>query len=144
MPGIATGETFSFAEGKLYLYASASGTTSGSGIGFARAATLRFVYGWVDFPTLNGGWQRLITGKRADLNIGQLYGDRTLFTLADSTAAVNAKFEGLVTGNAQTTKSAQYILYSGVVDDVEINQNNGDLFQASYAMHANEWSAFGA
>lgn len=141
MPGIATGETYGFSEGKLYLYASASGTTSGSGISFAKDASLQFTYGWVDFQDLNGKYNRIITGKRADLRIATLYADKTLATLANSTAAVNAKFEGLVTGGL--TQSAQWILYSGVIDAVSLSQSESDVFKGDYAMHANVWSAFG-
>ena len=65
MPGIATGETFSLAEGRLYLYASASGTASGSGIGFFQGGTLAFRYGWFEYETLNGKRRRL-TGRAFD------------------------------------------------------------------------------
>lgn len=139
--GIATGETYSFSEGKLYLYASANGTASGSGISFAKEATLNFVFGWVDFQNLNGNYVRILTGQRADLRISTLYADKTLHDLANSTGAVNAKFEGVVTGGR--SQSAQYVLYSGVIDSVTLMQVEGDLFKGDYAMHANTWSAFG-
>jgi len=139
--GIATGETYSFSEGKLYLYASASGTVSGSGISFARDASLALTYGWTDIQGLYGDVVHVITGRRADLRIGTLYADKTLATLAAATAAVNAKFEGLVTGGL--TQSAQWILYSGVIDSVSLSQSDGEMFKGDYAMHANVWSAFG-
>ena len=140
MPGIATGESFSFAEGRLYLYASASGTTSGSGIGFAENATLSISYGWHETQGLDI-WQRVMTGQLAKLVIGTLYGDRTLFNLANASAAVHAKFEGQITGGL--SRSAQWLLYSGVVDNFTVSQQNGALFRATYDMHATEWSAFG-
>ena len=139
--GIATGETYTFSEGKLYLYASASGSTSGSGISFAKDATIKFSYQWKDTQNLNGVYDHLLVGRGADLRIGTLYADKTLAVLAASTAAVNAKFEGLVTGGI--TQSAQYILYSGVIDSVTLSQTEGDIFKGEYAMHANVWSAFG-
>ena len=139
--GIATGETYSFAEGKLYLYASASGSTSGSGIGWAENATIRFNYGYVNHRLLNGTYYDLLTGRRADMTIGSLYGDMTLFNLANSTAAVNAKFEGLVTGGL--SQSAIWILYSGVVDVFTVNQEQDQVFKAAIGMHANTWSGFG-
>lgn len=144
MPGIATGETYSFAEGRLYLYASASGTTSGSGIGYAENATLRITYGWKDRQDLDNGYRHFLTGRRADLTIGNLYADKVLFDLANASAAVNAKFEGRVTGPAGAVqKSAQFVLYSGVVEQFELTQQRGNLFNAAYSMHANLWSAFG-
>jgi hypothetical protein len=143
MPGVATGETFSFAEGRLYLYASASGNTSGSGIGFAENASLKFAYGWVERVGANNRLVRVLTGQRADLAIGTLLADLALFRLANATAAVNAKFEGLVSAGAALQKSAVWVLYSGVVDEAGITQGQGQLFRGNYSMHAHEWSAFG-
>ena len=140
MPGIATGETFAFPEGKLYLYASASGTTSGSGIGFATDARLEFAYDWIDAAGADGRHDHVLLARQARLAIGALFGDLTLWRLANATAAVNAKFEGLVTGGI--IQSAQVILYSGVVDAASVSQNDGDVFQGRYEMHAFEWSAF--
>lgn len=144
MPGIATGEVFSWPEGKLYLYASASGTTSGSGIGYAEGATVRFTYGWKDRQDPDNGYRHFLTGRRVDLMIDMLYGDKVFFALANASAAVNGKFEALLTGVAGVpSKSAQYVLYSGVIDQLEIKQTKGNLFAASYQMHANLWSGFG-
>lgn len=142
MPGIATGEVFSFAEGKLYLYASASGNTSGSGVGFAENARLSFAYGNWEVRHADGSHTDLETGRRATLNIAALHADRTLFALADAGVAVNAKFEGLVSAGP-VQKSAVWVLYSGTVDSVDINQADGQSFRGGYAMHARAWSAFG-
>ncbi|HEY4724210.1 MAG TPA: hypothetical protein VII92_20310 [Anaerolineae bacterium] len=141
MPGIATGEVFAFPEGKLYLYASASGTTSGSGVGFAENAALQFAYDWIDAAGADGRHDHVLMAKEARLTIGALVGDLTLWRLANATAAVNAKFEGLITGGY--IQSAQFVLYSGAVDAAGINQAEGDLFRGRYEMHAYEWSAFG-
>ncbi len=141
MPGPGTGEVYSFAEGKLYLYASASGTTSGSGVGFAEGASLRFAYGWREARDIDRRYRRQIVERRAELSIQNLLGDLTLFRLANGTAAVNAKFEGLITGGF--VRSAQWVLYSGVVDEASFTQQRGQIFGGHYAMHANVWSAFG-
>lgn len=141
MPGIATGESYSFPEGKLYLYASASGTASGSGVGYVENARLTFAYGWGEWGTLNAVKQRAITGRRAELSIDAVYADLVFFNLAQASAAVNAKFEGLTTGIG--VRSAQWNLYSGVVDAFTVTQAARDVFHASYAMHAEAWSAFG-
>ena len=144
MPGIATGETFSFNEGKLYLYASASGTTSGSGIGFARGATLTFTYGWLEVGNAAGDYLSVITGKRAALSIDNLLGDANLFNLANSTGAINARFEALVTGAAgAVNKSAYWSLYSGAVETVSFTQSDNELMAGSYSMYARQWSAWG-
>lgn len=140
MPGPATGEVYTFAEGKLFLYASASGATTGSGIGFAENARLRLTYGWHNYRTLDGVYHDLLTGQRADLSIGTLYADRVLFALVNASAAVNARFEG---SQPSLGRSALFVLYSGAVDNFEIEQANAQNWRAAYGMHANTWSAFG-
>lgn len=142
MPGIATGEVFSFAEGRLYLYATVSGNTSGSGIGFAENASLKFAHGWKDFDLEELKVERILTGMRADLAIGKLVSDLVLFRLAQATAAVNAKFEGLIAAGP-VQQSAVWVLYSGVVDEAAINQNQGALFGGTFQAHFATWSAFG-
>lgn len=142
MPGIATGEVYAFAEGKLYLYASASGTTSGSGIAFARDATLNLAYGWDENLAYGGTWTRALTARRADLSISHLLADQSTFNIANGTACVNAKFEGLITAGS-LSKSAQWTLYSGVIDAFSVAQVDGELFKCSISFHANEWTAIG-
>lgn len=141
MPGIATGEVFAFPEGKLYAFASAAGTVSGSGIGFAENARLTFVYGWMEWRGAGGAYHRAITGQRADLDIGYLFGDTQMWRLVNNSAAVNLKFEGLVT--AVGVQSAVFALYSGVGDSFDVSQADGQTFKARASFHANEWSAFG-
>ncbi len=143
MPGIATGEVFSWPEGKLYLYASASGTTSGSGIGFARQSTLTLTYGWLDLEAADRRMYRAITGRRAEMTIGALYSDRSILALVNASAPVHAKFEGVVTGGAALGKSGQIVLYSGVVDSYAITQSDGAMFSQSLSLHSRDWSAFG-
>jgi len=142
MPGIATGESYSFAEGRLYLYASASGTTSGSGIGFARNAQMRVTYGWRRWRNADGTYARAITGQQVDLSIESLYSDRTLFNLTNGTAAVNAKFEGLVTG-AGLGKSAQFTMISGDISECQLDQSDGEMFRYRFAYMANNWTVAG-
>ena len=140
--GIATGEVFAFPEGRLYLYASGSGNTSGSGIGFAVGAQMQYVYGWKErFDAGAIQPKRAITGQRCDLTIDNLLGDLVLFNLANATSMVQAKFEGLITGGR--VRSAEWILNSGAVDSVGMSQDEGNTFRGSYAAHFYSWSAFG-
>ncbi len=141
MPAISTGETFAFAEGNLWLYASASGTVSGSGVAWAQDATVRFIYGWKNDRLLSGQYFDLLTGQAVTMQVSHLLGDMYFFRLAQLTGAVNAKFEGLVTGGL--SQSAQWILYSGVIDAVEYTQSTDQVFKGSVNMHANTWSGFG-
>lgn len=137
-----SGEVFSFPEGRLHLWPSASGSNSGSAIAFVVKATLRFQHGWLELPNADKTYTRVETGRRADLTIEHMYAYRSMYALADASAAVNAKFEGLVGGGA-AAQSAVYALYSGAIDVASITQADGDVFQGSLTMHATEWSAFG-
>jgi len=142
MPVIATGEVYAFPEGQLYLYASASGTVSGSGLAFVEDAALRLIYGWLNSRTLDGIYHDDLTGQRAELSVSHLYADRTTFALINASAAVHVKFEGLVTGGG-LAKSALYWLYSGAVDEFGLQQVKNGMFVGSFSLHANIWSAFG-
>jgi len=141
MPGIATGETFSFAEGKLYLYASASGTTSGSGVGFMQGATITCVYGWDETITCDGRYENVITGRMITLQANALHSDQYLFRLANLTGAVNARFEALVTGGR--SQSAWFLLYSGVIHNASISESDGAINRGSFSMYARAWTAIG-
>jgi hypothetical protein len=136
----ASGETLSFAEGRITLWASASGSTSGSGVGFCEDATLRLTYGWLERRGADGAWSRYETGRRADLDISHLYAWRTLYALADASAAVNARFQGRAGG---LTQSGQWDLYSGVITRAELRQADGAVWRGQLAAHFYEWSAFG-
>ena len=138
---IATGETFSFAEGKLYLYASASGTSSGSGIGFVQGVTLTCSYGWDETMTCDARYENVITGKIITLAAKALHGDNYLFRLANLTGAVNARFEALITGGR--SQSAQFALYSGIIDHTTLDESDGSINQGGLSMYARVWSAFG-
>lgn len=141
MPGIPTGEVFSFAEGRVWLYASASGTTSGSGIGFARDTTVRFSYGYRNERGLQFRYLDIRTGQRAEMTVGALYADRTLVALIHASAPVNVRFQAITTGVG--VKSGEFALYSGAVDSFQLQETEGGLWRASYGMHANSFSAFG-
>ena len=139
--GIATGEVFSFAEGKLILYASASGTTTGSGIGFVEGVTLSFAYGWDETLTCDGRYENVITGRLATLAANVLHGDNYLFRLANLTGAVNARFEAVVTGGR--SQSAQFLLYSGMIDNAALSESDGALNKGTFSLYARSWSAIG-
>lgn len=139
---LPTAETFSFVEGKLFVWASASGVgATGSGIAFARDSTIRFTYGWIEHRSIDDVYIRLVTARRADLSVMSLLCDQQLYRYAQASAPVNARFEGLVTGGL--SQSAIWQLYSGVIEQASFSQADGQLFQGNYTMHANEWSAFG-
>lgn len=138
---VATGETFSFAEGKLILYASASGTTTGSGVGFVQGVSLTFAYGWDETLTCDGRYENVITGKLVTLAANVLHGDNYLFRLANLTGAVNARFESLITGGR--SQSAQFLLYSGMIDNAALQESDGDINRGTFSMYARSWSAIG-
>lgn len=137
-------EVFAFPEGKLYLWQSYTGATasgnvtSGTAIAYAQDSTLAFAYGWADFPNADGSYMRGYTAQQASLSIAHLFGDMATYNLANSRSAVNARFEAI---NPGTSASAQWTMYSGVVDTFSVVQSDNASFKASLTFHANVWSA---
>lgn len=137
---MATGEVYSFVEGRLTLWASASGNASGSGVAFVEDATLTLLYGKLELYHADNTRSRPETGRRANLQVNHMLAFRSLQALADASAAVNAKFEAAVGAVAQ---SAQIVLYSGSIDSIVWTQRQGDVLHGSLSYHATEWSGFG-
>jgi hypothetical protein len=139
-------EVFSFPEGKLYLWQSYTGVTasgnvtSGSAIAFAQDSTLSFAYGWADFPNADGSYMRGYTAQQVSLSVAHLLGDMATYNLANSRSAINARFEAI---NPGTSATAQWTLYSGVIDTLNVVQSDNATFKASLTYHANAWSATG-
>ena len=139
-------EVYSFPEGRLYLWQAYTGVTasanatSGSSIAFAQDSTLAFAYGWADFPNADGSYVRGYTAQHVSLSIAHLFGDMATFNLANSRSALNARFESY---NSGVSASAQFTLYSGVVDTFNVVQSDNASFKASLTFHANTWSALG-
>jgi hypothetical protein len=139
-------EVFSFPEGRLYLWQAYTGVTasanatSGTAIAFAQDSTLAFAYGWSDFPNADGSYVRGYTEQHVSLSISHLFGDMATFKLANSRSALNARFEAY---NSGMSASAQWTLYSGVVDTFNVVQSDNASFKASMTFHANIWSAVG-
>src|SRR3990167_1736645 len=100
MARVSTGETFSFLEGNVFIYASASGSTSGSGIGFCQDVGLTMQFGWREHRGIRkrDHMLRAYSSRVATLTVGHMYCDRTMFALCNGSADVNAKFEGITTG----------------------------------------------
>lgn len=138
--GIGTGEVFAWPEGSLLVYASASGATTGSGLGYAENARLVFTYGWLDYRAAGGQYRREITGQVANLTIGQLWGDTQLFQLLNASAALNIEFK---VSAPRLQQSARHVLYSGVCDSFSLDGSEANLFRAVATMRSNVWSAFG-
>lgn len=141
MPSFSTGETYSFAEGNFWIWPLASGTTSGSGVAYCQDVSIRLVYGWHNDRLLSGQYFDLLTGQAATIQVNNLLADMYFYRLAAQTGAVNAKFEGIVTGGL--SQSAQLILYSGVVDAINASQSTDQVFKGGLNAHANIWSGFG-
>ncbi len=137
---IGTGEVFAWPEGQLVVYASASGATTGSGLGFAENTRLTFTFGWLEYRGAGGTYRREITGQAAQLSLGQLWCDTQLLQLVNASAALNAEFRASAD---KLTQSARVALYSGVADSFEVNGSEGNVFRTVLAMRANMWSAFG-
>jgi hypothetical protein len=131
-------ETFSFHESMIYLW---TGTATASAApDYAKHVQGTFIYGWENFPTLDGVWHNVLTGQRADISIGTLYtvDNSALRTLADSQTGIHMHLAHTALG-----ASAGYLLYSGRIDQVLLAGNDNQIYKYNVTYHANEWSAYG-
>jgi hypothetical protein len=130
-------EAIVWPEGAIYLY-TGTATTSAL-IAYASDVNATLARGWNNYSTLDDVYHDVLTGRRADLTIGNLYtvGNSALRAFEAAHTAVHIHlYQSGVWG------SAGYHLYSGRIDRVTLVGREGDVFRHQIAYHANEWSAY--
>lgn len=130
-------EVFSFNEGAVHIYAGVTGS-SGSPIAYVQNCQLSFNYGWDTSQSLSGTYRDHLTGQaaQASINAGYTF-DKTLLQRFNSATAVHFKF--IQSGIHGT---GGYFLFSGRLDSLSFNAQQGGVFMFTLAGHANRWSAF--
>lgn len=140
-------EVYSWNEGKVYGWNSTFGSTSAL-IGYAQDMTLTITYGWENKRLVTGTYIDVLTGQRADLQIGALYTTQTIadFFRGMATATnlvrlnVHVQQSALVGGAAA---SAGWLLYTGVMDRLELAGSEGAPYTYRIAYHSNLWLGYG-
>jgi hypothetical protein len=131
-------EAFSWPEGNLYLITGSA--TASALLGYVKSLQLNPFRGWENYQTLDGTWHNRQTGRRIDVSV-------SLAHTVDN-AILDAVFDASHTAvhlhhvAAYTGVSAGCIMYSGVIDTLSTNGNEGDLFVRQFTYHCNNWSAY--
>ena len=133
---MGSSEAISWPEGQLIIW---TGIGAASAVvAYAQNNTLNLTYGWVNREQMSGGYYNVLTGQRADLNVGAVMCyDGTIRRLFDSKTAVHMRFIG-----SSIVGTAGYSLYSGVMDTLNFNGTEAAPYTFTLAAHFNVWTGF--
>ena len=128
-------EVFSWREGTVSVFTGAAATSAV--VAYAENTNLSLVWGWDNRPAAGGNYYDQLTGLRADFTVGALVtSDETIQRIAQSATAVHIKYH-------QTSFSTGgYWLYSGRIDRLQFQGQQGGLFSYSLVAHFNIWSGY--
>lgn len=131
-------EAFSHREGQLFVW---TGTATASAlVAFAQGVQANVVRGWLNEPRGDLSYRDVQTGQRLDVQIGTLLTwDMTLQRLFDSATALHMHFK-----ESGLYGSAGWFWYSGRLDSLTLNSQEGGLVNFAAAGHFNRWSAYGS
>ena len=131
-------EVFSWMEGSVHIW---TGSASASAVvAFAQNVQGNPQYGMQSDAAASGRYFMHSTGRRFDLTIGALYTyDATLARMAAS-ARSDVHVKLLHTG---IHGSAGYLLYSGAIDALPFQGNEGAPYSYQLVYHCHSWKPFG-
>jgi hypothetical protein len=133
---MANSEAFAWPEGQLVVW---TGIGAASAVvAYAQNNSLNIQYGWVNREQMSGGYYDVLTGQRADLNVGAVMCyDGTIRRLFEAKTAVHMKFI-----NSSVNGSAGYSLYSGRIDSLNFNGSEANPYTFTLAAHFNSFTGF--
>lgn len=131
-------EAIAFSEGSARLW---TGSAAHYGFALAQSVNVSFGYGWNNFQTLDGTYRNLLTGQRADVTIAaaQSY-DMAIFRMFQSATAIHME----LWHGTPISVSAGWVLWSGRIDQLQIQGQQGDVLRYNLTYHANVWSGYGS
>ena len=129
-------EQYSWAEGELLIW---TGTAAAHTVNLASQGMATMRRGWSNIgPMFDGSYVDVETGQRADLNIAAAYSfNTTLLQIEASATAVHLELR-----YSGVNGSAGIKFYSGYIDSLAVNGQEGGLVTANITYHANIWSAY--
>lgn len=133
---MADSQAYSWMEGNLIIF---TGMGAASAVvAYAQNNTLNLQYGWVNREQMSGGYYDVLTGQRADLNVGAVMCfDGAIRRLFEAKTAVHMKFI-----NSSVAGTAGYNLYSGRIDSLNFNGTEAAPYTFTLAAHFNVWTGF--
>lgn len=131
-------ESFSWPEGTVYIYTGSA--TASAIIAYAENTQVNLTRGWDNRASLSGLYRDHLTGQMAQVSVGVLTTlDWTVFRMFESATATHFHFRHTGIGSA----SAGLFLFSGRLDSMAFQGNNGNLFKFTLSYHCNAWSGYG-
>jgi hypothetical protein len=133
---MADSQAYSWMEGQLVFF---TGIGAASAVvAYAQNNSLNIQYGWVNREQMSGGYYDVLTGQRADLNVGAVMCfDGAIRRLFEAKTAVHMKFI-----NSSVAGTAGYNLYSGRIDTLNFNGTENAPYTFTLAAHFNSFSGF--
>lgn len=129
-------EVYSFPEGTVSLYTGAAATSAL--MAYCQDTTVTLVWGWDNRPAAGGNYYDQLTGRRADVTVNlHLTTDEVIQRMTQSATAVHMKFNHSSVGG-----TGGYWLYSGRIDRLQFQGQQGGVFSYTLAAHFNRWSGF--
>lgn len=129
-------EAYSWLEGNIFVY---TGTATASAtVAYAQNTNLVLQRGWNNRAAIDSTYRDVLTGKRANLSVAAMLSfANTLARFHESATAVHVKLLF-----SSINGSAGYVLFSGRIDSLTQNGNDGGIYNYTMQYHANSWSAF--
>lgn len=133
---MAITETFAWPEGHVLVW---TGTSNPVTAWLAANSNCQLVRGWANIgPTFDGSYTDVLTGQRANVTIGQafMYGNVLREMFESATAVHMEHYHSSING------SAGIKLWSGRIDQVNTQGQQGGVYTVQMVYHANSWSAY--
>lgn len=129
-------EVFAWREGQVYVW---TGNSTVSALtAYAQNINASLVYGWNNRRLVTGTYQDVLTGVRVDVQIGAMYTpDAILQKFALLTAETHLHLRHSSLGG-----TAGIFLWSGRIDRIDIQGNEGNVYNFTVAYHSNVVSGY--
>lgn len=135
---MVTGEAYGWNEGKLWLWTGSA--TASAEIQLAQNIRVNTFVGWERHQAVNGAVAEHPTGVIANLVVQRLYTYDSYLPRFQDTAAPVVHAHVYHSGRLG---SAGLILYSGRIDELALEGQEGNILMYTLSYHGNQFSAYG-
>lgn len=135
---MADQEAISFSEGLARMW---TGTATAYTLAVVENVNVSLERNWLTYRTLDGTYRDLDAGYRCAVNVGAVWTyDNTISRWWASATAVHME----IYHSNTLAPSAGVLLWTGRIDSVQYNGQQGDVMRLQMAYHATNFSAYGS
>lgn len=129
-------EVFAWREGQCFVW---TGNSTVSALtAYAQNINASIAYGWNNRRLVTGTYQDVLTGQRADVQIGAMYTpDATIQKFAALTALTHMHLRHSSLGG-----TAGIFLWSGRIDRIDLQGSEANVYSFTVAYHSNIITAY--